>query len=258
MRWNERNEAETEQSMSLSSSSEFLYEVELPGSGMWSKIIGRGKTLRIEDLKGGANVGMLLYNANERLERYNMPDTLKGQQIFYLRSPYCLHSDMGRLLCSITADSCGWHDTVCGFSDAEQVKSKFGAKSYQEAGNHWHHNGRDCFLTELGKWGLGERDLVPNLNWFSKVICDSEGNLTFVPNNSRSGDYVELRMETDVLVVLNTCSHPMDRSETYQSHPIKLSVRSGVPPSQEDPCLQVCPENQRAFRNTDDYHKLRS
>ena len=243
--------------MSASSSNELLYEVQLSGAGMWSKIIGRGKTLRLEDIEGGANVGMLLYNGHERLERYNMPDTLKGQQIFYLRSPYCLHSDMGRLLCSITADSCGWHDTVCGFSDAELVEKKFGTKSYQEAGNHFHRNGRDCFLTELGKWGLGERDLMPNLNWFSKVVSDSEGNLSFVPNNSQAGDYVELRMETDVLVILNTCSHPMDPDETYQSHPVKLSVFSGVPPGPEDPSLRICPENQRAFRNTDDYYKLR-
>lgn len=49
---------------------------------MWSKIIGRGKTLRMTDLEGKANVGMLLYNAYEKHERYNMPDTLKGQHIF--------------------------------------------------------------------------------------------------------------------------------------------------------------------------------
>ena len=112
-------------------------------------------------------------------------------------------------------------------------------------------------LSVNGKWGLGERDLVPNLNWFSKVVSDSEGNLCFVPDHSQAGDYVELRMETDVLIVLNTCSHPMNPNNTYQNRPVKLSVFSGEPPSPEDPSLQVCPENQRAFRNTDDYHKLR-
>ena len=115
-------------------SNKVLYEVELTGAGMWSKVLGRGKTLRIEDLTGGANVGMLLYNADERHERYNMPDTLKGQQIFFVSNPYCLHSDMGRLLCSITADSCGWHDTVCGFMDGKQVKEKFGEKTFQDSG----------------------------------------------------------------------------------------------------------------------------
>ena len=54
---------------------------------MWSKVIGRGKTLRLTDIEGKANVGMLLYNALEKSERYNMPDTLKGQHIFYLTAP---------------------------------------------------------------------------------------------------------------------------------------------------------------------------
>ena len=96
---------------------------------------------------------------------------------------------------------------------------------------------------------------MPNLNWFSKVVSDSEGNLSFVPNNSQAGDYVELRMETDALVILNTCSHPMDPDETYQSHPVKLSARESSGTGRSIP--PDMPENQRAFRNTDDYYKLR-
>ena len=39
--------------------------------------------------------------ADLTVERYNLPDTLKGQHIFYLRHPYCLHSDMGRVLANL-------------------------------------------------------------------------------------------------------------------------------------------------------------
>ena len=236
---------------------DILYEVELTGAGMWSKVVGREKTLRIEDLQGGANVGMLIYNADEKQERYNMPDTLKGQQIFFLHHPYCLHSDMGRLLCSITADSCGWHDTVCGFLDADQTEAKFGSQSFQKAGNHHYQNARDCFLTELGKWGLGERDLVPNLNWFSKVTADEEGALKYISGNSHSGDFIELRMEMNALIVLNTCAHPLNPDHQYRTASVKLSVHRSAPPDPDDPCLQSSPENERAFQNTEDYHKLR-
>ena len=85
-----------------------VYTKTLTHSGMWSGVISRGKTLRLTDLAGGANVGLLLYNADVPSERYNFPDTLKGQHIFYLRHPYCLHSDMGRVLASITADTVAW------------------------------------------------------------------------------------------------------------------------------------------------------
>jgi len=237
-------------------SSHPLYTLELTGAGMWSRIIGRNKTLRLTDLEGGANVGMLLYHATERHERYNMPDTLKGQHIFYLRAPYCLHSDMGRLFASITKDSVGWHDTVCGASGADLVAKKYGDVTYQAARNDFHRDARECFLIELAKWGLGERDLVPNLNLFSKVVADEAGRLSFVEGNSAAGSSIDLRFEMDTLVVLNTCQHPLDPDPVYHPRKVKLEVFANDPPASDDPSLTVRPENERAYRNTQDFYLL--
>jgi len=234
-----------------------LFEKTLHGAGMWSGVISRGKRLRLTDLDGGSNVSVLLYNALERHERYNMPDTLKGQHIFYLRAPYCLHSDMGRLLASITADTVGWHDTVCGHSDAARVLAKYGEHTYQQAHNDWYRNGHDCFLIELAKWGLGKKDLVPNLNFFSKVVSDNDGALSFSPGNSKPGDSIELRFEMDTLVVLNTCQHPLDPEKDYKHRHVKLEVFSGDPPALDDASLTIRPENLRAWENNETYHTLR-
>ena len=233
-----------------------LYTTELSGAGMWSRIIGRHKTLRLTDLEGGANVGMLLYNASERHERYNMPDTLKGQHIFFLRAPYCMHSDMGRLFASITRDTVGWHDTVCGGSDAALVREKYGDKTFQAARNDFHRDARDCFLIELSKWGLGERDLVPNLNWFSKIGADEEGRLSYVSGNSKPGDSVEIRFEMDTLVVLNTCQHPLDPDPGYHPRRVRLEVFKNDPPAADDPSFTVRPENARAHRSTEEFYLL--
>jgi urea carboxylase-associated protein 2 len=234
-----------------------FYEKILHGAGMWSAVVSRNKRLRLTDLDGGANVGMLLYNALERAERYNMPDTLKGQHIFHLRAPYCLHSDMGRLLASITADSTGWHDTVCGHSDAALVHEKYGPDSYQQSRNDWQRNGRDCFLIELAKWGLGKKDLLPNLNLFSKVVSDDDGKISFIPGNSKPGDSIELRFEMDTLVVLNTCQHPLDPDPEYRHRHVKLEVLPADPATQDDPCFTIRPENLRAWENNQTYHALR-
>lgn len=234
-----------------------IHKETLRGAGMWSKVIKRGRSLRITDLEGGANVGMLLYNAHEKHERYNMPDTLKGQYIFYLKAPYCLHSDMGRIFASITSESSGWHDTVCGASDAAAVKSKYGAGDYQELRNDFHRNAQECFLIELAKWGLGKRDLVPNINWFSKIVPDAEGKLSFVPGHSKAGDHVELRFELDTLVVLNTCQHPFDPDPKYGPKPVELAISEAAPANEDDPSLLVRAENKRAYNNTTVYNKLR-
>lgn len=235
-----------------------IYDWTVTGGGMWSQRLKRGKTLKITDLEGGANVGMLLYNADSPLERYNMPDTLKGQHIFYLQHPFCLHSDMGHVLASITADTVGWHDTVCGCSDAVTVQKKYGEKTFQEAHNDFYRNGKENFLIELGKWGLGERDLIPNLNLFSKVTPDAEGNLSYIPGNSEAGDSIELRLEMDCIVVLNTCQHPLDPNPEYAPKPVKLEVFNAPSIAEDDPCKLSRPENARALEHTANHYALNS
>jgi uncharacterized protein len=234
-----------------------IYKIELKGAGMWSKVIGKGKVLKLTDLEGGANVGMLLYHANLLTERYNMPDTLKGQHTFFLRKGLCLHTDMGRLIASIVEDSCGWHDTVCGTSDAADIKKKYGDLSFQEARNDWHRSGTECFLIELAKWGMGEKDLMPNLNFFSKVAADDDGVLHYAANHSKAGDSVSLRMEMDALVIMNTCQHSFSPAGAYVFKPVLLEVYEGASIREDDECHNSRPENARAYRNTVDYHKLR-
>jgi urea carboxylase-associated protein 2 len=237
-----------------------LYTKTLTHAGMWSGVISRGKTLRLTDLEGGANVGLLLFNADLTVERYNMPDTLKGQHIFHVRHPFCLHSDMGRLLASITADTVGWHDTVCGCSDAALVTAKYGTQTYQTHRNAFFRNGRECFLIELAKWGMGERDLVPNLNLFSKVVADDSGRLAFVSGHSKAGDHVDLRLEMNTLVVLNTCQHPLDPDTTYHPRSVRLEVFPSAPGAvpADDPCRRSRPENHRAMENNEAYFALRA
>lgn len=235
-----------------------IYTTEIKGGGMWSQVLGRGKRLRMTDLTGSANVSMLLYNADQPVERYNMPDTLKGQHVFFLTAPLCVHSDMGRILCSIVNDTRGWHDTVCGCTDAAMIRAQYGeGGTYQACRNDFYRNGRDNFLIELAKWSLGPRDLVPNLNWFSRVVADEAGALSFVTAGARAGDSVELRFEMRTLVVLNTCPHPLDPATTYAPGPVRLEVLDGEPAGPDDPCRLSRSENGRAYLNTETYYRLR-
>ena len=48
--------------------SKTIYTTTLPGNGHWSLELRRGSFLKITDLDGGANVGMLFYNPRNLLE----------------------------------------------------------------------------------------------------------------------------------------------------------------------------------------------
>ena len=231
--------------------SDLVFEEMLRGGSMWSGVLKRGTTLRLTDVEGGANVSALFYNADMPLERYNMPDTLKAQFTAFLTKGRILHSDMGRALCSITEDTCGWHDTLCGVIDARKTEEKFGPTSYQILRNDFHRNGKDNFLIELGKHGLGKRDLHANVNFFSKVMTDEDGNLHFVPGHSKPGVFVDLRAETNVLVVLSNTPHPMASVGKWNPPPVKISVRKTPLAASDDLCRNSRQENQRAFINTE-------
>jgi len=224
-----------------------LFEEEIPGGAMWSYALKRYHTLRLNDLESGVNVGAMLYRLDHPLDRLNLPDTLKAQHTAKLTTGNVLLSDMGHALCSISADTCGWHDPLGGHSTADLVRKKYGPSSYQESRNAFHRNARDQFLIELGKWGLGKMDLVANPNFFSKVTVDIDGRMQFVGGDSVAGRSVDLRAEMDTLLVLNTCQHPMDPDPQYNPKPVRIAVWKSDPPAAHDPCRIACPENARAF-----------
>jgi urea carboxylase-associated protein 2 len=231
-----------------------LWEELVPGGAHWSGVLRRGVTLRLTDTIGGGNVSMLFYNWENKVERYNMADTLKGQHTAFLTVGNVCYSDMGRVICSITGDTCGWHDTICGVSNAASVKARYGEATYQTFRNDYHRNGYDSLVNELGKYGLGKRDLVSNLNLFSKVTINHDGSMQFHAGNSRAGDTVDLRFEMDALVVLSTCQHPLDPHDTYRPRDVALSAWTSGVAGPDDPCRQHCAENQRAFINTERFY----
>src|SRR5271156_5058368 len=213
-----------------------LYETVIEGGKHWSFTARRGASLRMIDVDGGANVGMLFYNPSNPLERYNAPDTLKCQHTFKLTRGHCLYSDMGRIFCSIVEDGVGWHDTVCGTSTKRSVQERWGERSYQEYRNDWWQNGQDAFLVEGGKYGLGRRDLAANVNWFSKVAVAEDGTLQFDPLNSRAGRFVDLRFEMNSLVLLHTCPPPLNSAAEYPRHAVALQLSKAEPVAGDDFC----------------------
>ena len=234
-------------------SSTVLWEEPVRGGSTWSHVLKRGTALRLTDVSGGANIGALFYNFDLPIERYNMPDTLKAQHTAHLTAGFVLYSDMGRILCSITDDSVGWHDPIGGHGNAAMAKAKLGEAGYQEYRNDFYRNAHDNFLVELGKYGLGRRDLVPNVNFFSKVAVGDDGSMTYQPGNSPAGSFVELRAEMNVLVILDTCQHALDPSTKYDPKPVLVTVKKVDAPAADDPCRLSRPENARGFINTKRY-----
>lgn len=228
-----------------------LFSELVPGGGHWSYTLPRGTTLRITALEAGANCSIVLYSAREKLERYNQPDSLKAQHTAHYTKGHVLMSDMGRSLASITADTLGWHDPLGLLLDSRRLQEKYGQQNYQTARNGMYRSGRDGLLIEIGKYGLSKRDLIAPVNVFSKVSVDDEGLFHFAPNHSKAGDYIDLRLDMEVILAFSTAPHPLDPAPEYAPKKIGLALwRSGPAPA-SDYCRAFRPECARALHNSD-------
>ena len=216
----------------------------IPGGAYWSRIIKRGSTLRLVAPEGSRGVAFLCYNADNTIERYNAADTAKIQFNAFLKKGMLLYSDMGRVLFSITEDTCGLHDTLGGCSNLA-TNSKYGEGDFK--------NSRDNFLLALIKRNLGKKDIMPNLNLFTRISVDPDGNLSWAEKTAQPGDFIDLRAEMNVLVVLSNCPHPLDPSPTYDAKPIRAIVWNAPASTADDPMRTGNPEAVRGFQNTDAY-----
>ncbi|HXC59512.1 MAG TPA: urea amidolyase associated protein UAAP1 [Steroidobacteraceae bacterium] len=230
-----------------------LWTHALRGGAHWSGVLRRGVSLRMTARASEANVAALFYSHEQPLERYNMADTLKAQHTAHLTAGCVCYSDMGRVLCAITADSCGWHDPLCGLTDAADIEARYGRTSYQVQRNERYVSGRDAMLVEMGKYGLGERDLVANINFFSKVTVGEGGALQLQGDHCREGSAVELRFEMDCIVILHAGPHPLARTPRYAPPEVLLQAWRRGAVAEDDPCRMRCPENQRGYVNTERY-----
>jgi urea carboxylase-associated protein 2 len=224
----------------------------VPGGAARSFLLRRAQVLRLTAEGAGANASTLLFAADRTLERLCVPDTLKAQMQVRVRPPMVLMSDAGRGLASVTGSSLDWHDAIGGHS-CDAHLTRFGASSYATDRNAWRQSARAGLLDELAKWDLGRRDLHPTVNFFSAVVPgdDDRGTLAWRPGHSTAGDWVELRAETDLLVVLSTAPHPLDPTPVWQPAPVSLHVRPGRAPGADDPSRTFRAESARALAETE-------
>ncbi len=214
----------------------------IPGGAYWSRIIRRGTTLRIAAPEGSRGVAFLCYNADNLIERYNAADTAKIQFNAFLKKGMLLYSDMGRVLFSITEDTCGLHDTLGGCSNLA-TNAKYGEGDFK--------NSRDNFMLALIKRNLGKKDIMPNLNLFTRIAVEPNGNLGWAEKTAKPGDFIDLRAEMNVLAVLSNCPHPLDPSSTYDPKPIRAIAWNSPAPTADDLCRTGNSEAVRGFQNTD-------
>lgn len=191
-----------------------------PAGEPWLHAVKRGQVFRIVDLEGNQAVDTIFYNADDTAESYSVTDTLQRQGGIYISTGSVLYSNRGKPMLTITADTCGRHDTLGGACAAESNTVRYATQK------KFMHSCRDNYLQALAHAdiGMGKRDLVPNVNFFMNVPVTPEGGLTFEDGLSAPGKYVEMRAEMDVLVLVSNCPQLNNPCNAYNPTPVRFLI----------------------------------
>ncbi len=186
----------------------------------WMRRIDKGQTFRILDLEGNQAADTLFYNANDPTDRYAADVTIRTQAALYLTAGTTLMSTEGNPLLTITADTCGRHDTVGGACSRESNTMRYSLD--KEA----MHACRDSFLCGVIDWGegLGKRDITNNINFFMNVPVTPDGKLTFADGISAPGRYVEMVAEMDVIALISNCPQLNNPCNAYNPTPVEVLI----------------------------------
>jgi len=181
--------------------------------------VRKGQTLRLLDLKGNQAIDTLFYSAHNSRERYDAQRTIRRQQAILLSAGTVLYSNFGNPLATITADTCGQHDTLGGACSQESNTVRYASDRY------YMHSCRNNFLCSCLQDGrLTKRDLTANINFFMNVPVTPDGTLVFADGVSAPLKYVELRAEHDLITVISNCPQLNNPCNAWNPTPVEVLV----------------------------------
>lgn len=192
-----------------------------PG-GSWGALVAAGDLVRFVDLEGQQAVDFLCYNAHDTRDRYNAANTMKMAENVYLNAGTVLYGEYATRLMKIAASSCPNHDTIGGCCSVEMNWLRYGRRT---------HSCRANFLHELSKFGMGEADIVANVNWFMSVPVARNGGMAISDSPSKPHDYVDVEALTDVIAVISNCPQKYNPACGYNPTPVRVETwtRSRAP-----------------------------
>lgn len=188
----------------------------VPAGRPWGHIVRGGEILRLVDLEGRQAVDFLCFDAADRSDRYSATNTIKVQGNVYIRVGTVLYSDRGAALFTVITDTCGRHDTIYGCCSEANNLLRYGVRGTPSC----YANFREI----LAGFGLDERSIVSNINFFMSVPVLPDGSAGIADGSSQPGSYVELRAERDALAVLSNCPQVHNPCNGYNPTPIQALI----------------------------------
>jgi urea carboxylase-associated protein 1 len=197
---------------------EIIRDAVVPAKGHTAFEMKKGQTLHIEDLEGQQAIDLICYNLDNLDEKFWAAHTAKLAGTIYVTAGDVLYSDLARPMMTITEDTVGVNDVICGSCSYALDVVRYGEEKAQKGC-------MDNFEESIAPWGLERKDIPMCFNIFLRYPVEADGSVSIEQDPpSKAGDYIELRAEMDLLISISNCPQENNPCTGYNPTPIRVAV----------------------------------
>ncbi len=199
--------------------------IEVPGYEGRAVEVRAGDTVRIIDVEGCQIGDLFLIARNDPNEIFSAARTRLVNFTPFPRIGQSFYSTQRRAMVTLVADaSPGRHDMTFAPCDPEFYVTFGGGEN--------HPSCRCNFENAMQSIGRHIAVYPDPVNVFQNTPIDAQGNYILGKTLTKPGDYIELRCEMDLVIVLTACSTDVPLEGVYpngnESTPLRIEVRAAA------------------------------
>lgn len=200
----------------------------LPGEVVWDEVLeakghtgfelAKGQSLRMEDVEGQQALDVIFYNAHNKQEKFWAAHTAKLNGTIYITKGHVLYSDLANPMATITEDTVGVNDVICGSCSYALDVLRYGEDRASQGC-------MDNFEAAIKPYGLGRQDIPMCLNVFLDYPVGDGGRVAMDREApSKAGDYFDVRADMDLIVAISNCPQENNPCTGFKPSPVRLAV----------------------------------
>lgn len=193
-------------------------DVTIPARGRLGLRADPGQRIRVVDVEGQQPLDLIAVRRDRPEERLSMAMTRDLNGRWNLSVGMVMYSTLAQPMFTVIDETVGIHNLAGGCCNRFANIARFGPEA----------TGPTCFdnfVATFAEFGLGpehvQLDMV--LNGFMKWTYHDDGRRIYDRTASAAGDYIELRVEMELLIAISNC--PQERGNvTGPSGPTPLRI----------------------------------
>jgi urea carboxylase-associated protein 1 len=195
-----------------------LVDEVIPAKGHWARELKRGEVLRVTDIEGQQAIDFICYRLDNLAEKFWVAHSAKLNGTIYLTTDHVLYSDQANPMMTITEDTVGVNDIICGSCSRALDAVRYGEEKAVPGC-------MDNFEAAIEPWGLERKDVPMCFNIFLDYPVEEQGRVAIDHDApSKPGDHLDLRAEMDLLAVISNCPQENNPCNGFNPTPIRATV----------------------------------